>query len=219
LQFSSSTNLGAISKAVDEKIEELNLPDATQVSFSGDRELLEDSIDDMALALGLAIVLVYLVMAAQFESFKYPFVIMFTVPLMVIGVALALTITQTPISISAIIGVIVLAGIVVNNAIVIVDYINQRKATAPNSFEAIVEAVQDRTRPILMTALTTILGLLPLALGIGEGTEINQPMGIAVIGGLVSSTLLTIYVIPVVYSFFDKETRRMKKRKKYTYKF
>jgi hydrophobic/amphiphilic exporter-1 (mainly G- bacteria), HAE1 family len=219
LQYSSSSNLGAFSKAVDEKIEELNLPDATQVSFSGDRELLEDSIDDMALALGLAIVLVYLVMAAQFESFKYPFVIMFTVPLMVIGVALALTITKTPISISAIIGVIVLAGIVVNNAIVIVDYINQRKATAPNSFEAIVEAVQDRTRPILMTALTTILGLLPLALGIGEGTEINQPMGIAVIGGLVSSTLLTIYVIPVVYSFFDKETRRMKKRKKYTYKF
>jgi hydrophobic/amphiphilic exporter-1 (mainly G- bacteria), HAE1 family len=219
LTYSSSTNLGTISKAVDEKIAELDLPDATQVSFSGDRELLEDSIDDMVLALGLAIILVYLVMAAQFESFKYPFVIMFTVPLMVIGVAAALTITRTPISISAIIGVIVLAGIVVNNAIVIVDYINQRKKTAQNSFEAIVEAVQDRTRPILMTALTTILGLLPLALGIGEGTEINQPMGIAVIGGLISSTLLTIYVIPVVYSFFDKETRRMKKKKRYTYKF
>ncbi|MEG9296412.1 efflux RND transporter permease subunit [Mangrovibacillus sp. Mu-81] len=219
LTYSSSTNLGTISNAVDEKIAGLDLPDATQVSFSGDRELLEDSIDDMAMALGLAIILVYLVMAAQFESFKYPFVIMFTVPLMVIGVAVSLTITRTPISISAIIGVIVLAGIVVNNAIVIVDYINQRKATAENSFEAIVEAVQDRTRPILMTALTTILGLLPLAMGIGEGTEINQPMGIAVIGGLVSSTLLTIYVIPVVYSFFDKETRRMKKKKKYTYKF
>jgi hydrophobic/amphiphilic exporter-1 (mainly G- bacteria), HAE1 family len=219
LTHSSSTNLGTISNAVDEKIAGLDLPDATQVSFSGDRELLEDSIDDMAMALGLAIILVYLVMAAQFESFKYPFVIMFTVPLMVIGVAVSLTITSTPISISAIIGVIVLAGIVVNNAIVIVDYINQRKVTAENSFEAIVEAVQDRTRPILMTALTTILGLLPLAMGIGEGTEINQPMGIAVIGGLVSSTLLTIYVIPVVYSFFDKETRRMKKKKKYTYKF
>ncbi|MCA1056672.1 efflux RND transporter permease subunit [Rossellomorea aquimaris] len=219
LTYSSSTNLGSISKRVDEQIEKLDLPGATQVTFSGDRELLEDSIDDMALALGLAIVLVYLVMAAQFESFKYPFVIMFTVPLMVIGVAVALTLTQTPISISAIIGVIVLAGIVVNNAIVIVDYINQRKETAANSFEAIVEAVQDRTRPILMTALTTILGLLPLALGLGEGTEINQPMGIAVIGGLVSSTLLTIYVIPVVYSFFDKETRRMKTKKKASFKF
>ncbi|MHA7136035.1 efflux RND transporter permease subunit [Rossellomorea arthrocnemi] len=213
LKYSSSTNLGAISKAVDEKIESLELPNETLVSFSGDRELLEDSIDDMALALGLAIVLVYMVMAAQFESFKYPFVIMFTVPLMVIGVAIALAVTQTPISISAIIGVIVLAGIVVNNAIVIVDYINQRKESGINSFDSIVEAVQDRARPILMTALTTILGLLPLALGLGEGTEINQPMGIAVIGGLISSTLLTIYVIPIVYSFFDKETRRMKRNR------
>ncbi|MBN8194533.1 efflux RND transporter permease subunit [Bacillus sp. NTK074B] len=214
LKYTTGTNLGAISNAVDEKIESLNLPDETLVSFSGDRELLEDSIDDMTLALGLAIVLVYMVMAAQFESFKYPFVIMFTVPLMVIGVAIALSITQTPISISAIIGVIVLAGIVVNNAIVIVDYINQRKETGTSSFDSIVEAVQDRARPIFMTALTTILGLLPLALGIGEGTEINQPMGIAVIGGLISSTLLTIYVIPIVYSFFDKETRRMKKSNK-----
>ncbi|WP_226677614.1 efflux RND transporter permease subunit [Rossellomorea aquimaris] len=213
LKYTSGTNLGSISKAVDDKIESLDLPDETLVSFSGDRELLEDSIDDMALALGLAIVLVYMVMAAQFESFKYPFVIMFTVPLMVIGVAIALSITQTPISISAIIGVIVLAGIVVNNAIVIVDYINQRKEGGASSFDSIVEAVQDRARPIFMTALTTILGLLPLALGIGEGTEINQPMGIAVIGGLISSTLLTIYVIPIVYSFFDKETRRMKKPK------
>ncbi|MDX8345762.1 efflux RND transporter permease subunit [Rossellomorea sp. YZS02] len=209
LKYTSGTNLGSISKAVDNKIESLDLPDETLVSFSGDRELLEDSIDDMVLALGLAIVLVYMVMAAQFESFKYPFVIMFTVPLMVIGVAIALSITQT--SISAIIGVIVLAGIVVNNAIVIVDYINQRKEAGASSFDSIVEAVQDRARPIFMTALTTILGLLPLALGIGEGTEINQPMGIAVIGGLISSTLLTIYVIPIVYSFFDKETRRMKK--------
>ncbi len=213
LQYSSETNLGAISKAVDERIESLELPNETLVSFSGDRELLEDSIDDMALALGLAIVLVYMVMAAQFESFKYPFVIMFTVPLMVIGVAIALAVTQTPISISAIIGVIVLAGIVVNNAIVIVDYINQRKQAGISSFDSIVEAVQDRARPIFMTALTTILGLLPLALGLGEGTEINQPMGIAVIGGLISSTLLTIYVIPIVYSFFDKETRRMKRNR------
>ncbi len=212
LKYSSDTNLGAISKKVDDKIESLKLPNETQVSFSGDRELLEDSIDDMILALVLAIVLVYMVMAAQFESFKYPFVIMFTVPLMVIGVAVALTITQTPISISAIIGVIVLAGIVVNNAIVIVDYINQRKESGIQSFDAIVEAVQDRARPIFMTALTTILGLLPLALGLGEGTEINQPMGISVIGGLISSTLLTIYVIPVVYSFFDKETRRIRKK-------
>lgn len=211
MKYKSSTNLGAISKEVDKKIDELDLPDETEVVFSGDRELLESSIDDLILAFVLAIILVYLVMAAQFESLKYPFVIMFTVPLMVIGVAVALVATQTPISLTVIIGVIVLAGIVVNNAIVIVDYINQKKERGLNPHEAIVLSVKDRARPILMTALTTILGLVPLALGIGEGTEINQPMGITVIGGLISSTFLTLYVIPVIYSFFDKDTRRMNK--------
>lgn len=171
LQYAASTNLWCHIKAVDEEIESLDLPDETLISFSGDRELLEDSIDDMALALGLAIVLVYMVMAAQFESFKYPFVIMFTVPLMVIGVAIALAVTGTPISISAVIGVIVLAGIVVNNAIVIVDYINQRKRTGISSFDSIVEAVQDRARPIFMTALTTILGLLPSPLVLEKGRK------------------------------------------------
>lgn len=211
MKYKSSTNLGDISKEVDKKIEELKLPEETEVVFSGDRELLESSIDDLILAFVLAIILVYLVMAAQFESLKYPFVIMFTVPLMVIGVALALTATRTPISLTVVIGVIVLAGIVVNNAIVIVDYINQKKERGLNPHEAIVLSVKDRARPILMTALTTILGLVPLALGIGEGTEINQPMGITVIGGLISSTFLTLYVIPVVYSFLDKDTRRMNK--------
>ncbi|MEH7886469.1 efflux RND transporter permease subunit [Bacillus sp. JJ1609] len=211
MKYKSSTNLGAISKEVDKKIDELDLPDETEVVFSGDRELLESSIDDLVLAFVLAIILVYLVMAAQFESLKYPFVIMFTVPLMVIGVAIALTATQTPISLTVTIGIIVLAGIVVNNAIVIVDYINQKKERGLNPHEAIVLSVKDRARPILMTALTTILGLVPLALGIGEGAEINQPMGITVIGGLISSTFLTLFVIPVMYSFFDKDTRRMNK--------
>ncbi|OZI12291.1 MFS transporter [Bacillaceae bacterium SAS-127] len=207
--YTSDTNLGAISKKVDEKIVELDLSDETKITFSGDRDLLESSIDDMVMALLLAIVLIYIVMAAQYESFKYPFVIMFTVPLMVVGVSIALTVTRTPLSIPAVIGVLILAGIVVNNAIVIVDYIIQRKEKEANSYEAIVSAVKDRARPILMTALTTILGLVPLAMGIGGGTEINQPMGIAVIGGLISSTFLTLFVIPVVYSFFDRETRRM----------
>lgn len=211
LKYKTSTNLGAISNEVDDKIKELNLPEETEVVFSGDRELLESSIDDLMLAFALAIVFIYLVMAAQFESLKYPLVIMFTVPLMVIGVAVALTVTRTPVSLTVIIGLIVLAGIVVNNAIVIVDYINQKKELGLNPHEAIIMAVKDRARPILMTALTTILGLIPLALGIGEGTEINQPMGITVIGGLISSTFLTLFVIPVVYSLFDKGTRRMNK--------
>ncbi|MEI5905906.1 efflux RND transporter permease subunit [Bacillus spongiae] len=211
VNYLSDTNLGEISKLVDEKIKELNLSNETEINFSGDRELFEDSIDDMIMAIVLAILLIYLVMAAQFESLKYPLVIMITVPLMVIGVAIALTITKTPISISAVIGLLVLAGIVVNNAIVLVDYINQQKEKGLSSYDAIVISVKNRVRPILMTALTTILGLLPLALGLGEGTEINQPMGISVIGGLISSTFLTLFLIPIVYSLFDKETRRKKK--------
>ncbi|KIL45855.1 efflux RND transporter permease subunit [Jeotgalibacillus soli] len=210
--YTSETNLGTISTEVDDAIAALNLENETEIVFGGDRELLEDSLNDMILAVVLAVILVYFVMAAQFESFKYPFVIMTTVPLMIIGVAAALFMTQTPISITAIIGILILTGIVVNNGIVLVDYINQRKAEGLASYEAIVTSVRDRLRPILMTALTTILGLIPLALGIGEGTEINQPMAITVIGGLLSSTLLTLYIVPIIYSLIDPETRKMNKK-------
>ena len=181
-----------------------------QVNFGGDRELMDNAKNDMILAVLLAVVLVFIVMAAQFESYKYPFVIMFTVPLIVIGIGIVLFITNTPISVSAVIGILILVGIVVNNGIVLVDYINQRKADGFSSFEAITTSVRDRVRPILMTALTTILGLIPLALGIGEGTEINQPMALTVIGGLVASTLLTLFVVPIIYSLVDKETRKIK---------
>ncbi|WP_099354126.1 efflux RND transporter permease subunit [Fredinandcohnia onubensis] len=208
VKYVTTTNLGAISKKVDEVVTDLELSDETDIVYSGDKELLDSSIDQMVLAFVLALTLIYIVMAAQFESLKYPFVIMFTVPLMVIGVAIGLYLTSTPIGITAIIGIIVLAGIVVNNAIVIVDYINKKKEEGMSSHEAIVVAVKDRTRPVMMTASTTILGLLPLAFGIGEGSEINQPMGITVIGGLISSTLLTLFIIPIVYSLFDKETRK-----------
>ncbi|MEH7388449.1 efflux RND transporter permease subunit [Bacillus sp. JJ1521] len=208
VKYVTTTNLGAISKKIDETVAGLGLSDETDIVYSGDKELLESSLDQMLLAFVLALTLIYIVMAAQFESLKYPFVIMFTVPLMVIGVAIGLYFTNTPIGITAIIGIIVLAGIVVNNAIVIVDYINMKKEDGMSPYEAIVTAVKDRTRPVMMTASTTILGLLPLAFGIGEGSEINQPMGITVIGGLLSSTLLTLFIIPIVYTFFDKELRR-----------
>jgi len=212
VKYASTTNLGAISQEVDAEIDDLDLPEESEITFGGDRELLESSIDDLGLALVLALVFIYLVMAAQFESFKHPFIIMFTVPLAVVGVAIGLTATRTPIGITAFIGLIVLAGIVVNNAIVLVDYINKKKEEGLKTYDAIVEAVKDRTRPILMTATTTILGLIPLAIGIGEGSEMNQPMGIAVIGGLISSTFLTLFIIPIVYSMFDKETRRLNKK-------
>ncbi len=212
LQHRSDVTLGDMSDKVDEALVSLELDENTDISFGGDRELFDNAIDDMLLAVILAIVLVYIVMAAQFESFKYPLVIMFTVPLMVIGVAIAWFVTQTPISITAVIGMLVLVGIVVNNGIVLVDYINKRKLTGMDSYEAILTSVRDRLRPILMTALTTILALLPLALGIGEGTEINQPMGITVIGGLISATFLTLYIVPIVYSIFDSKTRHMNKK-------
>lgn len=208
IKYDSKISLGEMSDSVDAAIERAQLPNNVSISFGGDRELLDNATNDMILAVLLAVVLVYIVMAAQFESYKYPFVIMFTVPLIVIGIFFGLFTSNTPISISAVIGILILVGIVVNNGIVLVEYINQRKAEGMASYEAITTSVRDRVRPILMTALTTILGLVPLALGIGEGTEINQPMGITVIGGLISSTFLTLYVVPVIYSLFDKETRK-----------
>lgn len=208
VKYKSSFSLGDMTAEVNEIVERIDLPSETEMSFGGDRELFENAINDMLMAIVLAVVLVYIVMAAQFESFKYPFVIMFSVPLMAIGVALGLFATNTPIGVTAVIGVLVLVGIVVNNGIVLVDYINQRKEVGMSSYDAIIASVRDRVRPILMTALTTILGLLPLALGIGEGTEMNQPMGIAVIGGLISSTFLTLYIVPIIYSLFDRETRK-----------
>ncbi|PIC64413.1 MFS transporter [Sporosarcina sp. P13] len=213
LKYLSSESLGDMTKRVNEIVDDLDLPTEVELSYGGDRELFESAINDMLLAIILAVVLVYMVMAAQFESFKYPFVIMFSVPLMIIGVSFGLFITDTPVSVTAVIGLLILVGIVVNNGIVLVDYINQRKEAGLSSYDAIISSVRDRVRPILMTALTTILGLLPLALGLGEGSELNQPMGIAVIGGLISSTFLTLYIVPIIYSLFDRETRRKAKVK------
>lgn len=213
LHFDAETNLGDLSNQVMKKIDALNLSDETEITFTGDHELLEDSLGELSKAFVLAVVFVYLVMAAQFESLRHPFVIMFSLPLVVIGVSIALNVTNTPIGATAMIGLVVLAGIVANNAIVLVDFINQQKEKGIVGFEAIVEAVVVRTRPILMTSITTILGLIPMAIGFGEGTEIQQPLGLSVIGGMISSTFLTLFVIPVVYSLFDKETRRHEKGK------
>ncbi|RKL67101.1 MFS transporter [Salipaludibacillus neizhouensis] len=212
LKYGNEYNLGEMSDLAETTIDDLDIPTETSVDFTGDQELVEGAMSDLTLALLLALVFVYLVLAAQFESFKYPLVIMFSVPLVIIGVALGLTLTLTPLSVMAFIGLIVLAGIVVNNAIVLVDYMNKLKESGMRSYDAMVEAVKDRARPILMTSITTILGLVPLALGLGEGSEIQQPMAITVIGGLISSTFLTLLFIPVVYSFFDKETRNLNKK-------
>jgi len=143
-------------------------------------------------------------MAAQFESLVHPFIIMFTVPLGAVGAILGLAFTATPVSVMVFIGIIILVGIVVNNAIVLVDYANQLRAEGLSKREALVTAGQVRLRPILMTTLTTVLGLLPMSLGFGEGAEIRAPMAITVMSGLLFSTLLTLIVIPVVYETVDR---------------
>ena len=161
-------------------------------------------MNSLTFALALAIFLVYIVMASQFESFLHPFVIMFSIPLALIGVIVILFLTGIPLSVVVFLGVIMLAGIVVNNAIVLVDYINHLRRSGLSKLEAIVQAGEVRLRPILMTTSTTVLGLLPMALGLGDGAEIRTPMAITVVAGLISSTLLTLVIIPTVYSLMDR---------------
>jgi len=160
----------------------------------------------MLMALALAVFLVYLVMASQFESLLHPFLILFSVPLAAVGSIYGLYLTGTNISVIVFIGLIMLAGIVVNNAIVLVDRINQLREQGIDKVAAISQAANSRLRPIIMTTLTTALGLLPMAIGLGEGAELRAPMAITVISGLVCSTLLTLIVIPVLYQLFDNKT-------------
>ena len=198
-------DLGAAAAAATDIVNRTPMPNGVNATVSGQSEEMEDSFRSMQFALALAVFLVYLVMASQFESLIHPFVILFTIPLALVGAVLALFVTGTTINIVAFIGVIMLAGIVVNNAIVLVDLINQLRAHGKTQRDAIMEAGQARLRPILMTSLTTALGLLPMALGFGEGSEVRTPMAITVIGGLLVSTFLTLVVIPVVYSLLDRK--------------
>ena len=198
-------DLGAAATEAAAIVAQTPLPAGITAIVSGQSEEMQESFDSMKFALLLAVFLVYLVMASQFESLIHPFVILFTIPLALVGAVLALYVTGTTINIVALIGVIMLAGIVVNNAIVLVDLINQLRAQGTERFDAIMEAGSARLRPILMTSLTTALGLLPMALGFGEGSEVRTPMAITVIGGLLVSTLLTLVVIPVVYSLMDRK--------------
>ena len=198
-------DLGAAVLEAEAIIDRTPMPAGVTAMVSGQNEEMQDSFRSMQFALLLAVFLVYLVMASQFESLVHPFVILFTIPLALVGAVLALFLTGTTVNVVAFIGVIMLAGIVVNNAIVLVDLINQLQAQGTEKFAAITEACHARLRPILMTTLTTALGLLPMAIGVGEGSEVRTPMAITVIGGLLVSTLLTLVVIPVVYSMLDRK--------------
>lgn len=201
---------GKIGKLLEEGLEDMKVPDGYSVDISGENKEIRDSFQSLLLALFLGAVLVYMIMASQFESFLYPFVIMFSVPLAFTGAFIGLFLTGTPLSIVAFLGMIVLTGIVVNNGIVLVDYMNKLIHLGKSPKDAIIEAGSVRLRPILMTALTTILALVPSAFVPGEGTEMVAPMGITVIGGLLMSTFLTLIVVPVIYSLFNGLKRRMK---------
>jgi HAE1 family hydrophobic/amphiphilic exporter-1 len=201
----SGRDMGAVAEDVRAKLRTLVLPISVTATLSGQEEELQQSFRSLALAMGLAIFLVYLVMASQFESFLHPFVIIFTLPLGAIGVILALAITGHTINVVAIIGAVMLAGIVVNNAIVLIDAVNQRRRAGAPVSEALTGAGLARLRPILMTSATTIFGLMPMALGLGEGAELRAPLAVTVIGGLAVATALTLIVIPVVYSLLAGE--------------
>ena len=186
-------------------VDALELPDGVQVEFAGENEQIMDALNQLLLMLILAVVLIYLVMVAQFQSLLSPFIVMFTVPLAVTGAMAALLITGNTVSVVAMVGIIMLVGVIVNNAIVLIDYINQRRAEGVPKREAIISAGAVRMRPVLMTAITTILGLFPMAVGMGQGAEMIKPVAIVCIGGLIYGTFMTLIVIPVMYDILGKK--------------
>ncbi|MFU8896028.1 MAG: efflux RND transporter permease subunit [Gammaproteobacteria bacterium] len=210
---SANLAFGDLASATEELRQILaSIPTGPGISttIAGQSAEMQDSFRSMLFTLAMAVFLVYLVMASQFESLVHPFVILFTIPLALVGAVWALWITGTTVSVVAFIGLIMLVGIVVNNAIVLIDLINQLRRAGEELAVAITEAARARLRPILMTSATTTLALLPMALGFGEGAEVRAPMAITVIGGLVVSTLLTLLVIPVAYSLLDGGVRALR---------
>ncbi len=199
-------DLGSVVGDIKKRIDDLErgLSSGYFTEFGGQYEQMQEAFLIMAGAFALATLLVYMIMASQFESFVHPFVIMFTIPLALIGVILALLLSSRPVSLPVMIGFVMLGGIAVNNGIVMVDYINQLKRRGVEKREAILQASAVRLRPVLITAFTTILGMLPMALSTSEGAEMRAPMAITVIGGLVATTFLTLFVIPIIYSLFDR---------------
>ncbi|MCT4585596.1 MAG: efflux RND transporter permease subunit [Peptostreptococcaceae bacterium] len=208
----SNRDLRSVTKDIEEKLKDYNIPNGYSYKFSGSQEDMAEAFSSLLIALVLSIIIVYMILASQFESLIHPFTVMLSVPFALSGGFIALFITGRALSVPAFIGVIMLSGIVVNNAIVLVDYINKLRESGYERKEAIIKAGFTRFRPILMTTMTTILGLLPLALGIGDGAATQAPMATVVIGGLLLSTLLTLAFIPVVYSIFDDLVLKFKKR-------
>jgi len=201
-------DLGSVAAEIQEKLGGVSIPQGFEIRLSGNVEQQQKTFRDLALAFGLAILLVYVVMASQFQSLIDPFIIMFTVPLGIVGVFWTLFLTNTTLSVTSFQGIIVMVGIVVSNGILLVDYTNHLRMTGVPLMEAVVRGGRTRLKPILMTSLATVLGLIPMALGIG-GESTQAPLAIAVIGGLTLSTVLTLFFVPTLYIVFEERFKRV----------
>ncbi|MBQ9213241.1 MAG: efflux RND transporter permease subunit, partial [Bacteroidales bacterium] len=199
-----------LAEDVQKILDKIDTPSDVKIVIGGDLEDQQESSRDMTMLFGLIVILVYIVMASQFESLSKPFIIMMSIPFAISGVIFALLITGTTLNMVGMLGVIMLAGIVVKNGIVLVDYINLMRDRNLELNQAIVVSGRSRLRPVLMTAATTILGMIPMAVSSGEGAEIWAPMGVVVIGGLIVSTVITLIIVPVLYAIFSKHGERDK---------
>ncbi|MCF7925537.1 MAG: efflux RND transporter permease subunit [Candidatus Izimaplasma sp.] len=209
VDFEEDVNVTDISNTIKKEVENYTLPDGFSYTISGENEETMEAFETLGLALLLAIVLIYMIMASQFQSLKYPFIIMFTIPLAFTGGFAILYFANMPLSVVALIGFVILVGVVVNNGIVLVDYTNQLIDEGYEVEDALLEAGKTRLRPIVMTALTTILALLTMALGFGEGAEMMQPMAVTTIGGLLYATMLTLLIVPMMYYLLYRYAKRV----------
>ncbi len=211
--ITADSNIGIVGREVENKLKDYQTPTGYNVELQGESETINESLRDLGLMILVAVIFIYLIMVAQFQSLKSPFIVMFTIPLAFTGGLLALWICGCEISLIAMLGFLMLAGIVVNNGIVFIDYANQlRNDKGMKVKEALLETGKTRLKPILMTALTTVLGLSTMALGMGQGAEMLQPLGIVTIGGLVYATILTLYLVPALYMMMNKD--KMTKKNK-----
>lgn len=206
-EVAEDDNIGLVSSRIKEKLEDYDVPEGYEVEMTGEDETINEAMTELFKMLALALVFMYLIMVAQFQSLKSPFIIMFTVPLAFTGGLLALWIAGMSVSVIAMIGFVMLSGIIVNNGIVFIDYTNQLIEEGMEQREALAEAGKTRLRPIIMTALTTILGLLTMAFGVGMGSDMVQPMAVVTIGGLIYGTLLTLVVVPCIYDLFHRRKK------------
>ena len=204
-QIADGYNIGLVSREVEKLLADYQMPEDCSYAFEGENEMIRSTMGDLALMIALAVALIYLIMVAQFQSLLSPFIVLFTIPLAFTGGLLGLWITGKELSVIAMLGFLMLAGVVVNNGIVFVDYVNQLRLEGRERTEALVQTGRDRIRPILMTALTTIFGLVTMALGLGSGGDMLQPLAIVTIGGLAYATLLTLFIVPAVYDIFLKK--------------